>query len=897
VRGRARGGAGERAAPPRAPCGGGRPGAGGRTARQARGETISLMPGTNLTRAEAEARAALIATESYEVTLDLTGDGDTFDSVSTVTFSATPGAQTFIDLIAPEVTAITLNGEALDPATHFADSRITLPALRDHNVLTVTARCAYMNTGEGLHRFVDPEDGETYLYSQFEVADTRRVFAVFEQPDLKATFQFTVTAPEHWHVVSNSPTPTPTPAQANASTWTFAPTTRIPCYVTAIVAGPYHRVEGTVRSRKGVLGADVYCRKALAPYLDADVILAETQKGFDFYEEKFQMDYPFEKYDQLFVPEFNAGAMENAGCVTFLEDYVFRSKPAQARVERRTVTVLHELAHMWFGDLVTMKWWNDLWLNESFAEYMSTLATAETTQWVNNWVTFNASEKSWAYRQDQLPSTHPIMANIRDLEDVEVNFDGITYAKGASVLKQLVAWVGQDHFFEGVAEYMRKHHHANATLGDLLAELEKASGRDLKAWSDVWLEKAGVTTLRPVIETDQSGIITAFAVAQVVPAEWPTQRPHRLGIGGYDEVDGRLTRTWLVTTDIDGALTPIPELVGKPRPQLILVNDEDLAYAKVRLDAASLATAVELVGTLPPLARALVWSAAWDMTRDGEMPGRQFVDLVLRNIGAETESTTVLILLRQLATTVDLFVTPTAAQAASESTADALWALVQEAAPGSDNQLQFTRAFAGRASTPAQLDTIAGLAAGTLTLPGLDIDTDLAWDLLISLVAGGRAGAAEIDAQLAADATASGQRRAAHARAAIPTPEAKQAAWDALVNAPAGADLPNAIQFETTAGFTRVHDTALLEPFAPAYFEALRRIYATKTNEMASTLIEGLYPAELAGRLPELQRLADEWLATNEDAHDALKRLVLEGRDGVRRSLVNQAADAAWTTA
>jgi len=862
------------------------------------------MPGTNLTRVEAEARAAVITTDTYQVELDLTTSEDTFRSTSTVRFSATPGEATFIDLIAPTVHSIVLNGIELDPASAFVDSRIELTGLAADNVLTVTADCEYMNTGEGLHRFVDPEDGEVYLYSQFEVADTRRVYAVFEQPDLKASFQFTVTAPAHWHVVSNNPgthapvadaTVTIAGKDHNVARWEFTPTTRIPCYVTAVVAGPYHRVEGTVQSRKGTLSADVYCRKALAQYLDADVVLGDTQKGFDFYESTFQMDYPFEKYDQLFVPEFNAGAMENAGCVTFLEDYVFRSKTAQARVERRTVTILHELAHMWFGDLVTMKWWNDLWLNESFAEFVSTLAAAET-KYDNAWVTFNSLEKSWAYRQDQLPSTHPIMANIRDLEDVEVNFDGITYAKGASVLRQMVAWVGQDKFFEGVAEYMRKYHHANATLSDLLVELEKASGRDLAAWSDVWLQKAGVTTLRPVIEVDTHDDIAAFTIKQEVPSEWPTQRPHRLGIGGYDvKVDRHgelvLERVMFVEIDIDGPSTSVPQLIGVHRPALILVNDNDLAYAKVRMDEDSLATAVEhLSGFQDPLPRSMVLASAWDMTRDGEMAARQFIDLVLKNIGAEDQSTIVMMLLRQLETTLALFVTPDAAVEATHATGDALWHLAIEAQTGSDNQLQFVKAFASLASTEAQLDIIQGLLDGKLHLEELEIDSDLAWDLLTSLVAGGRSAEIAIELQLTKDATASGERRAANARAAIGTAEAKRTAWDLLVNA--DKDLPNALQSAATSGFGRVHDTALLAPYVDEYFGSVRRIYNEKTNEMAANLIEGLYPSQLAGRDEDLQTKADAWLMENADAHDALKRLIIEGRDGVRRALEAQAIDA-----
>jgi aminopeptidase N len=513
-------------------------------------------------------------------------------------------------------------------------------------------------------------------------------------------------------------------------------------------------------------------------------------------------------------------------------------------------------------------------------------------------VAFNSLEKSWAYRQDQLPSTHPIMANIRDLEDVEVNFDGITYAKGASVLRQMVAWVGQDAFFEGVAEYMRKHHHANATLSDLLRELEAASGRDLSAWSDVWLQRAGVTTLRPEIEEDDHGSIVAFSVSQEVPDQWPTQRPHRIGIGGYDvklDSDGVavLERTTFVETDIDGASTAIPEFLGKSRPALILVNDDDLAYAKVRLDEQSLATAVEhLSGFQDPLPRSMVLAAAWDMTRDGETPASQFIDLVLRNIGAETESTVTLMLLRQLATALSLYVHPDAAEQTTRRAAAELWSLALAADPGSDNQLQFLRAFASLTNGDEEMDTIAALLDDKLHLEGLSIDTDLAWDLLTSLVAGGRAEDIAIELQLTKDATASGERRAAYARAAIPTAAAKRATWGALVNAPAGQDLPNALQEQATGGFGHVHDWRLLEPYVDEYFGMLRRIYDEKTNEMATNLIERLYPVELAGRVADLQDKADAWLAANEDAHDALKRLVIEGRDGVRRALQAQAKDS-----
>ncbi|MDM8083641.1 aminopeptidase N [Cellulomonas cellasea] len=869
------------------------------------------MPAENLTRDEARARAAVVSVESYDVDLDLTTGPDTFASRTAIRFIATPGASTFVDLIAPRVREVVLNGQSLDPAEVFADSRIQLDGLADQNELVVVADAAYMNTGEGLHRFVDPVDDEVYLYSQFEVADSRRVFAVFEQPDLKAAFTFRVTAPAHWVVVSNSPAvgePVPVEGGRNlnggrdqgTATWTFETTPRISSYITAVVAGPYYSEHGELTSSDGrVIPLGVYCRSSLAPHLDTENILDITRAGFAFYEQAFDVPYPFAKYDQLFVPEFNAGAMENAGAVTFLENYVFRSKVPEATVERRAVTILHELAHMWFGDLVTMRWWDDLWLNESFAEFASTLAAAEATQWTSSWTTFSSLEKNWAYRQDQLPSTHPIVADMRDLADVEVNFDGITYAKGASVLKQLVAWVGREEFFAGVRAYFAKHSWGNTELSDLLTELEATSGRDLSAWSTLWLEQSGVTLLRPEIATetapDGTETITSFAVLQEVPAEHPVQRPHRLGIGGYDVVtdaDGssRLVRTQHVVLDVDGPRTEVPALVGVRRPDLVLVNDDDLAYAKVRLDDQSFATAVaHLSGFTDSLPRTLVWTAAWDATRDGETPARDFVDLVLSNIAHESDSSVVQVLLRQLSTAVDLYVAPEHREATDVAVGDRLLELAEAAPAGSDTQLQLVKAFAGRASTAAQLDAVAALLDGSRSLAGLSIDTDLRWELLTSLVAGGRAGGAQIDAQLAADPTATGQRAAAAARAAIPTPEAKAAAWAAVVE---GDELPNAVQTATISGFGRVHNLGLLLPYVKPYFAAIEGVWESRTSEMAQNVVVGLYPTDLAGD-PRVDVLAttDVWLEEHLDAPAALRRLVVEARDGVRRAVVAQEAD------
>ena len=847
------------------------------------------MPGMNLTRDEARERVAAVEVSSYDVTLDVRSRGETFRSTSVVRFRRLGGpASTFVDLVSTRVHAVRLNGTDLDPAEVCDGTRVHLGALAETNELVVEADCDYMNTGEGLHRFVDPVDSEVYLYSQFEVADARRVFAVFDQPDLKAAFSFTVHAPGHWQVVSNSPTPSPEHADDGSAVWRFAPTPRLAPYVTAVVAGPYHRVGSELRSRDGrTIPASVYCRRSLAEHLDAEEILDVTRRGFAYYEDLFDFAYPFEKYDQLFVPEFNAGAMENAGAVTFLESYVFRSKVPDATVERRALTILHELAHMWFGDLVTMRWWDDLWLNESFAEFVSTLALVEATRWRQAWTTFSSVEKSWAYRQDQLSSTHPIVADIRDLEDVEVNFDGITYAKGASVLKQLVAWVGRDEFVAGVRHYFRRHAWGNTELADLLAELEATSGRDLTAWSRLWLEEAGVTTLRPHLEVDGDGRVVAASVLQEVPESHPLHRPHRVAIGGYDLDGDQLVRTTRVELDVAGERTDVPDLVGLARPDLLLVNDDDLAYAKVRLDEASLAVAVaHLGGFADSLPRSLVLAASWDMTRDAEMAPRDYVDLVLDNLAAESDSSVVMVLLRQLAATLRLYVAPEHRGDALRVAADRLWELARAAAPGSDTQLQLVKSAAGLSRSGSQLDAVAAQLDGDGALPGLTVDTDLRWELLVALVAGGRAGTAEIDAEVDRDDTATGRRAAAAARAAVPTLAAKTAAWHDVVESD---ELPNAVQASIISGFSRTDDVGLLEPFVEPYFDALVPTWTTRTNEMAQQVVVGLYPVMLASTA--LLARTDAFLAGLDSDHPALGRLVGESRDAVARALRAQERD------
>lgn len=846
------------------------------------------MPGENLTRVEALTRSSHITVKSYDIEIDVraASSSPTFSSISTINFVAEGTKETFVDAIASTVHSVTLNGEQLDPERVYADSRIALTALKSENTLTVYADFAYMNTGEGLHRFVDRVDNEVYLYSQFEVPDSRRVFAVFEQPDLKATFRFVVRAPEAWQVISNQPGVRT--HSADGATWTFTPTPRISSYITALIAGPYQSLSDELLSSNGkTIPLSVFARASLFPHLDADYIFDITKKGFAFFEEKFGHPYPFDKYDQIFTPEFNAGAMENAGAVTFAEAYIFRSRVTDALRERRVVTILHELAHMWFGDLVTMRWWNDLWLNESFAEWASTLATAEATEWEGAWTTFQAMEKSWAYRQDQLPSTHPIVAAINDIEDVQVNFDGITYAKGASVLKQLVAWVGEPAFFEGVKNYFTKHQWGNTVLKDFLAELEETSGRNLSRWSSLWLETAGVNTLRLDFDTDDNGTITRAAMVQTAPEDWPTLRPHRIGVGIYDlDHSGALVRTHSLECDIDGASTDIPELVGLHRGGLILPNDEDLAYAKIRLDPASLAFATENLSHIHnPLARSLVWGSVWDSTRDAEISPRIFVDLALSNIAQESESTTVRTVLGQLGLTVRNYLSPTNRAATLTRVADAVWTLASQAAPGSDVQFQLVKAFSSFAAAPEHHSTLRGLLEGAITLEGLTIDQDLRWEILAGLSLAGATDLDEIAAELALDNTANGAQAAARARALLPSVAHKQMVFDELV----GPDSPpNAIVSALSMNFGVSHTPENLESFVGAYFERVESLWNLRTYKIAEYLAEGLYPSSfVSNTLVEASR---NWLKQAPEI-PALRRIVEENLAGVERALRVQALD------
>ncbi|MGW8886388.1 aminopeptidase N [Streptomyces sp. NPDC055749] len=861
------------------------------------------MPGENLSRDEAHERAELLTVDGYEVALDLRSavgepDGDegesgprTFRSQTTIRFrAARAGASTFADLLAPSVSAVTLNGKPLDPAVVFDGTRVELDGLADgENVLVVDAQCAYSRTGEGLHRFVDPEDGEVYLYTQYEPADARRVFANFEQPDLKAPFRFEVTAPDGWTVWSNG-----AEESRDGEVRRFAETKPISTYITAVVAGPYHyetdlytRVFDDGSTLEIPLGA--MCRKGLARHFDADDIFLVTKQGLDFFHDNFDYPYPFGKYDQAFVPEYNIGAMENPGCVTFREEYIYRGKVTSASYERRANVILHEMAHMWFGDLVTMQWWDDLWLKESFADFMGSFSQVEATRFTNGWVTFANNRKAWAYRADQLPSTHPVTADIRDLEDAKLNFDGITYAKGASVLKQLVAYVGRDAFLEGARRYFKRHAYGNTQLGDLLSALAETSGRDMTAWSRAWLQTAGVNVLTPDVTYDVAGRITELAVLQDAAASHPELRPHRIAVGLYRlDAAGALVRYARAEVDVAGPRTVVSELAGAEQPALILVNDDDLTYCKVRFDAGSLATLGAHLGDITdPLARAVCWSALWNLTRDGLMRARDFIALVLAFSGRESDIGVLQMLHNWTQSALVHYVAPGWREHGGRALAEGALRELRDAEPGSQHQLTWGRFFASVASSDAHFELLSGLLDGSTRIDGLDVDQELRWAFLSPLASHGVADESVIDAELARDDTASGKRHQVRCLASRPSEAVKAQAWAAVVESD---KLSNALVTATISGFVQSSQRELLAPYAGAYFDAIERVWAERSIQIGMDVVSGLFPG-LQDR-PETLAAADTWLDSHADAAPALRRLVLEARDDLARALRGQACDA-----
>lgn len=870
------------------------------------------MSSVNLTQAEAQQRAALIDAIDYHVSIDVTASDTAFPSITTATFDLREPGSTFIDLIAKTVESVVLDGTDItasavptttDSAEYDPTHGIALNSLTaGHHELTIKATCEFSHSGQGLHRFVDPVDNEVYLYTQFETADAKRAFACFDQPDLKATYSLFITAPKNWQVITNSAQQKT--IKGDNAVFSSRIDYPLSTYLVAICAGNYASVTDIWRGKLShtpqtpadsptdlEIPLGIYCRQSLANHLDSETLFTETKQGFDFYHANFGIAYPFGKYDQLFVPEFNAGAMENAGAVTFRDEYVFTSKNTRYVYERRCDTLLHEMAHMWFGDLVTMRWWDDLWLNESFATWGAAISQAEATEYTNAWVTFANVEKAWAYRQDQLPSTHPISTDAYDIETVEQNFDGITYAKGASVLKQLQAYVGRDAFFAGVRQHFADHAFGNATFDDLLAALAAASGRDLSHWANQWLKTTGINELSATSGVTD-GVYSSFDIRQGPATPGAGElRTHRIAVGLYSLVDDQVVRTHRHEVDITAAATPIPEFIGLPEADLVLVNDDDLTYCLMRLDEKSLEFVLHNIEKIAdPMARTLCWSAAWQATRAGQLRARDFIALVVRGAGTESEISVLNTILRQAQTALSDFADPEwARQTGTALLVGAFVTAATAAAPGSDHQLAFIQALSTMEVTAESVDLLSAILAGDSPLAGLTIDNQLRWDALTALAAAGEAGDVEkhITTLSAIDPSATGRACALRTRAAVNTAENKATVFSELTEQ--AAELSNiAIRYKL-AGLTFAGAGANLQQFNEQYFERVLPIWESLPTETASTLIESLYPTwdvSAAG----ISR-ADEFVAQSLPA--AVARLITEGKAKVERSRANQLVDAA----
>ena len=844
------------------------------------------MPGTNIKQVEAAERSAIIKVSSYAIDLDLTTGAENFRVKTTVKFAGLkPGATTYIDCVGAHVISAKLNGADFDP--RFDGETIYLPALAAENVLEIEHDGVYSNSGEGLHRFVDPADDEVYLYTQFETGDARRMYACFDQPDQKATFAISTITPAHWEIISNYAVES-TKELGNLKKFTqFATSQVISTYVTAIVAGAYTCVHDEYKGEKTIpLG--IYARKSFFKHVDAENIFEVTKQGFAYFEKTFGLAYPFGKYDQIAVAEYNWGAMENVGCVTFHEDVlIFRSKVTERNYVSRATTIHHEMAHMWFGDLVTMQWWNDLWLNESFAEWASYQSVSESTKYTEAWTEFNSLRKNWAYRVDQLTTTHPIATEMEDLDAVRTNFDGISYAKGASVLQQLVAHVGRDNFITGLRRYFAKHAFGNTTLKDLIDQLEAASGRDLTPWVATWLRTAGVNTLRPVI-TQSGDTYTSLSIKQeapTMPVGSTELRPHRLHVGLFDIQGQKLVRRTSVELDIAGALTEVTAFAGQKSADLVLINDKDQSYAKLRFDERSIATMKSHLGSLDDsLARGLIWASLWDSCRDGELSATDYIAIALAALKTESDISIVSATLGQIDTALWAYAHPSHRAALRLQVATAIEAALDAAKAGSDHQLQFAKGFANTAITPAQLARIAAMLGGSIT--GLTIDAELRWFLFICGVKRGVFGAADIENELALDKTAHGKQYGAMAYAQIPSKDAKAKAFSAITT----ADLSNTIHSYTCRGFNDPLHSEILSEFVDEYFDVLLKVWETKGYEIAETTATLLFPSWVIS--DATVNKAQHWLdVTGKEASHALRRTILESRDAMVRALKAQAAD------
>ena len=857
------------------------------------------MSTTEITRTETRERAALISVQDYEIELDVSRESETFRSTTTIHFTcAAPGASTYVDLLAEPsgVEAITLNGVALAPAAHYTFGRITLPGLDSSNTLTVVASLEYSTPG--FHRSTDPEDGKVYTYTKFEPDHARRVFACFEQPDLKAPFAISVIAPAFWTVISTQPTPSPSPlprplpSDPELARWSFDPTPPLSTYLMHVTAGEYRMVRSSHTTARGqTIPLGLACRASAESSLatDAEELFDLTRRGLDHFTALFDMDYPFAKYDHQFVPDFPAGATEHPAAVTIDDNRLFRSRQTDAAYEQRATILLHEMAHMWFGDLVTMEWWDDLWLNESFAEWAGHQAAASATRFTGAWTTFATQREVWGYATDLSPGTHPISAQVETVSSAMANFDGISYAKGAAVLRQLIVFLGEDAFVAGLRAYFAEHAWGNTTVSDFLRHLSDASGTDLDAWSEAWLRTARPNTLAASFAVNSAGEYTSFDVVQSASVDYPTLRPHHIAIGLYQRSDGRLVRVHRVEVDVAAApSTPVPELAGHRQPDLLLLNDDDLGYALIRFDPDSQATLDAAVGEFADsLARAVCLTSAAMLTAQGEAPLPDYVRLAAAAMASEPSVPIMQSIRDSASSTMRLLASPAWLPQGMEILAATAHQGLYAADSGSDLQLAWAYVLAENAAGENQLELVRGLYQGTVELPGLEVSPDLRWSLLVRLTAAGLAGDAEIDTDLAADPSSRGEQAARAARAGIPDAAHKEAAWALLT----GTQELNAQTINLVGkAFRQTADPRLLAPFRDRYFEVLPELWERRKSFAKQASATILFPmSEIDDRLFEQ---IDLLLEQHKEPDAALVRVMLDLRESAKHARASRALSA-----
>lgn len=847
---------------------------------------MSARPAT-LTQSAARDRAQLIGSIDYRVELDLTGGDQFLGFDARVDFTALhPGARTFIEAEVAKVEEIVWNGRQL-PNSAYDGHRIALPELEETNSIRVRGTASYDHTGLGLHRSTDPADGSVYIYSDFEPYEAHRTFPCFDQPDLKGSFRFRVRVPADWSVVSAEPGG---PEEADPSDgsrwWDFPPTMPLAPYVIGLAAGPFHMV----KVWRGATELGLYCAKSLEAYLDADELFEITAQGLDYFERVFRIPYPFTKYDQVFCPEKVNGAMESPGCVTITDEVLWRGRATTRQGSIRADLILHEMAHMWFGDLVTMRWWDDLWLNESFASLMSNLAVDRATKYTDAWVSFLTIYKAMGRSEDQLKSSHPIVTTVADVEAVRGNFDRITYEKGAAALRQLMAWVGEDNFFAAINSHLTQHRAANAEFADLVGALQATSGRDVQGWAEVWLATVGINLLRCEIESDDGepgDRISRAIVAQSASKTQPVLRPHRIRLGRFDWVGQELVRVGGVELDIEGPRTEVADLVGTSRPALLLPNDGDLTYAKIRLDPLSLATAENhLSSVTDDLARALIWDLAWDMVRDLELPAHRFSRMVARHIAKETDTTLVSSVLANFRTATRRYGAPRRGFGLEEGLATESREAMTRCEPGSNDQMVWLRAFVGLAASDAQVQLCRGFFDGREVPAGISLDAELRWALVLSLAARGAADEPEIRQALAADPSSTGLVRAEAARAARPTAAAKAVAFARLSSPEITVEQARYLSI----GVAGVRHEELLAPYIPQLPQLFDEVLANRGAEFTVNLGNCLPPSLPPS--PELVVCCQENLA-RKDLDPLLQRIFADLLEDTERFLHARLLDEA----